>query len=337
MAVVELIPLPPALDMDRLIDLALATCASIQTRRMYKSQLRKFIATGLPLNREGVALHLQSQRDAGKGGSTLLSAMAAIRKLCSEAHIRGLMSTDELGQINAIPIGRTYKPSTGVWMTVEQAQAFLELPDRATYWGRRDACLLSIMMGCGLRRAEMASVPWDAYHSRDGRMCLHVLGKGRKVRTLPVPTWAYADIEAWRETITTQSPPPLKWSRWENLTPYRDGGKPLDKSLIMGGLSGNLLYNLVATYGKRLDLDLSPHDLRRTLAQLMRKAGCMLEQIQYTLGHEDIATTILYLGSKLELSPGVAAVDSLKLTAGGYSKSDIDRITMALEAERESQ
>ncbi len=101
---------------------------------------------------------------------------------------------------------------------------------------------------------------------------------------------------------------------------------------IMHGLGPDWIYNTVANYGNRIGLDLSPHDLRRTLAQLLRKSGAMLEQIQYTLGHEDINTTIMYLGSKLELSPGVAAVDGLMINVGDKT---LDRITMALEAERQ--
>lgn len=307
----DLIPLPPALDMDRLIDLALATCASPQTRRMYKSQLRKFISTGLPLNREGVALHLQSERDAGKSGSTLLSASAAIRKLATEAQVRGLMSKDELAQILSVPVGRTYKPNTGVWMTIAETEAFLALPDRSSFWGKRDACLLSLMLGCGLRRAEMAALEWDAYHSRDGRMCVHVLGKGNKTRTLPVPTWAVADIDAWQAVCRDMPPQPVLASiRHANLLQYR----PVDPRYVLGGVNTDWVYLTVQDYGNRIGLSLSPHDLRRTLAQLLRKAGAMLEQIQYTLGHEDISTTVLYLGSKLELAPGMAAVDLLTIS-----------------------
>lgn len=320
--------LPPALTIDRLIELTLATCASPHTRRMYGVQLRKFIASGHPLTREGVALHIQQQRDAGQSGSTLITTMAAIRKLINEAKVRGLLSQQEFSEIDSVSIGTIHKPNTGVWMTITQTQAFLALPDRSTWYGKRDACLLSIMLGCGLRRAEMATVNWESYHSRDGRMCIHVLGKGRKTRTLPVPLWAIPDVEAWKEASQTPGPGP----RQVNHIHLSTFAAPFNTSLIMGGLSTNGLYIIVQDYGKRIGLDLSPHDLRRTLAQLLRKSGALLEQIQYTLGHEDISTTVLYLGSQLELAPGVAAVDQLKLGPPGPGL--VDRITMALEAER---
>ncbi len=304
---VELV-LPTALTMDRLIDLALATCPSPHTRRAYRVQLTKFLATGLPLNREGVAMHIQTQRDAGQGGSTLITTMAAIRKLAEEAKVRGLMSRQEWEEINSIKLGTIHKPNTGVWMTIDQTQAFLALPDRSSWYGQRDAALLAIMLGCGLRRAEMTALRWDAYHLRDGRQCIHVLGKGNKTRTLPVPLWAQADVDTWQVTSQTPVPP-----RRVNHVQLLDNIPPFNRELIMGGCTTDGLYKIIQGYGQQIGLDLSPHDLRRTLAQLLRKSGAMLEQIQYTLGHEDISTTVIYLGSKLELGAGLAAVDQLQL------------------------
>lgn len=302
--------LPPALNMERLIELALATCASPETRRMYSVQLRKFIASGLPLNREGVALHIQRERDAGKGGSTLISATAAIRKLAGEAQIRGLMSLDELNQIKSVSVGTVYKSAAGVWLTLRQVERLLGLPDRSGYWGCRDACLLSVMLGCGLRRAEMASLKWPAYHSRDGRPCIHVIGKGSKSRVLPVPEWAITDIDAW-QTRRLTSPPRFDADNRYLLSTRSD----MNHNYITGGLAADTIHKIVYDYGQRLGVNLAPHDLRRTLAQMLRKAGAPLEQIQYTLGHENIATTVLYLGSKLELGKGLAAVDLIKLNS----------------------
>lgn len=317
----ELIP-SNAPAMERLIDMALATCASPHTRRMYRSQLRKFLSTGLPLTREGVALHLQRERDAGKGGSTLLSANAAIRKLATEAEVRGLISPQELAQIQSVSTGRIYKPNTGIWLTVAQVQAFLALPDRRSWVGKRDACILSMMLGLGLRRAEMADITWDSYHERDGRKCIHVYGKGGKYRTLPVPAWTQSDMDTWYHAQLSTLPPVPSVSV-ANLAPSKRGHQP---NQIAGGMGPHGVYGLVCEYGQRIGVDLAPHDLRRTLAQMLRKSGAALEQIQYTLGHESIETTMLYLGGKLELAPGLAAVDALRI--------DYHALLMGLEDER---
>jgi site-specific recombinase XerD len=298
----------PAESLERLIEMALATCPSKTTRRLYAVQLRKFVASGQPLNREGVALYLASERERGMGGSSITSIIAAIRKLVTEAAIRGAMSQDEANQIKSISVGRDPKTKAGLWLTIAQVRRLRSLPDRSEFWGKRDACLLSILVGCGLRRFEMAELTWDHYQERDGRPCLvDVIGKGRKARTLPVPTWAIKDVEAWREACHAPQPP--------NTGPdaYQEDRRARDFQLVAGGLKEDTIHKKVQMYGKRMKLNLAPHDLRRTLAQMMRRAGAPLEQIQATLGHDSLNTTMIYLGSCLELGKGKASVDTLNL------------------------
>jgi integrase len=66
------------------------------------------------------------------------------------------------------------------------------------------------------------------------------------------------------------------------------------------GLTANVVWAIVQAYAAEFGVPrLAPHDLRRTCAKLCRAAGGDLEQIQLLLGHASIATTELYLGSKL--------------------------------------
>ena len=302
----EIVPISrPDTEISRLIEMTISTCPSAQTRRVYRGQLNTFLRSGLPLNREGVAAHIQALREKGRGSATLASAVAAIRKLASEAKIRGLMTADEFEQIKSISPGKQFKTRAGVWLTVDQVQEYLDLPDRSTYWGKRDACLLSLMVGCGLRREEMATLRWDRYQSREGRMCLvDVKGKGGRLRTLPVPTWAKPDVDAW--LIASRELPKLEGN---------NKSRRVDMNYLMGGMSTQNIYTIVKEYGDRAGHNLAPHDLRRTLAKMLRKSGAALEQIQATLGHENIQTTTIYLGSTLELDEGRAVVDMLKLRA----------------------
>jgi integrase/recombinase XerD len=292
--------------MERLVELTIATCASPETRRAYRSQLMTFLQSGHPLNREGVALYIQGRRDAGATSATILSATTAIRKLANEALVRKLMSRDEYEEIHSIKPGKHYATRAGLWLTVPQAEALLALPDRSKYLGKRDACLLATMLGCGLRRSEMANLKWDRYQKREGRSCwVDINGKGGKRRTIPIPSWAQPDIDAWKYTA-------------ENETPQTDAygdhwNGHHDLSYVAGGLKHDTVQWIINGYGEKIGLKLNPHDLRRTLSQMMRRAGADLEQIQYTLGHESIETTVRYLGSVIELAPGMAAVDRIQL------------------------
>jgi site-specific recombinase XerD len=295
--------------MDELIGMVIATCVSAQTRRAYRAQLVKFMTSGLPLNREGVALFLQSERDNGNGYATMGILVAAIRKLATEAQMRGLMTFEELSLIKSVKPGKQYKTRAGHWLTANQAFDLLDVPDRSTYWGKRDAAILSLMLGCGLRRAEMAAMRWTHYQTREDRPCLvDFKGKGDKLRTIPVPTWAQEDVDAWR--VAQQQEPPAP----EYSLRHLERRRPRDTQFIAGGMTGMTVHRLVSYYGHRAGHTLAPHDLRRSLAQMLRKSGAPLEQIQATLGHESIETTALYLGSKLELERGKASVDQLRRT-----------------------
>ena len=66
-------------------------------------------------------------------------------------------------------------------------------------------------------------------------------------------------------------------------------------------LSPQAVFAVVAAYGRRLELRIQPHDLRRTCAKLCRAGGGELEQIQLLLGHASIQTTERYLGVKQDL------------------------------------
>lgn len=309
----ELIPIQPQADIDALITVALATCPSPETHRSYGNQLRKFIASGQPLTREGVALFLAAEREAGKGFATIQNALSAIRKLAAEAHVRGLLPDVEHYGIGQLKPGKRHRTRRGMWLTVEQVEKLLELPDRSTYLGKRDAAMLSLMVGCGLRREEIETLRWDHIQEREGRPCIVDLkGKGGRERTLPLPTWTVTDLDAWRAVSQGKTRRLITIDEGV-VGPGLTGSYVYDADRILQGISANYVWRLVTRYGERLGVDIAPHDLRRTLAQLLRRAKAPLEQIQHTLGHASIATTQVYLGTAMELRRGAAAVDQIRL------------------------
>jgi integrase len=68
------------------------------------------------------------------------------------------------------------------------------------------------------------------------------------------------------------------------------------------------IYAVLKTYA-----ELAPHDLRRSFAQMARKANCSIEQIQMSLGHASVATTERYLGTRQDLED--APSDRIRLRA----------------------
>jgi hypothetical protein len=87
---------------------------------------------------------------------------------------------------------------TGNWLSLRQAQALLSAPDAATVKGLRDRAIIAVLLGCGLRRSEVAALTFAHVQQRDGRWCIvDLVGKHGRVRTAPMPNWVKVAIDAW--------------------------------------------------------------------------------------------------------------------------------------------
>jgi integrase/recombinase XerD len=286
---VSLPPPPSRRILGPMADRALQVYTSPQTKRAYQARLMEYLADcGGRVNRDTMLDHLSRLRQQGVKPPTLAHTVSAIKCLAREATIQGLLSPADAYGIMQV----TSPPRRGVrrgnWLTLDQCHALMQAPDRTTVRGQRDAALLAVLLGCGLRRTEASTIPWTCYQSREGRMVLiDFLGKGGRLRSVPVAEWVRAELDAWKE---------------------------LSVSLHIFGIGPDQIWLLVRKYAALAHIPaLSPHDLRRTLAQLLRRSGAELEQIQAILGHASIITTERYLGTSLELRKGKAAVDRLDL------------------------
>jgi integrase len=134
----------------------------------------------------------------GLGSISINVWITAVRKLAVEAADNGLLAPELAAGITRIK-GVTMK---GVrlrnWLSVQQAQALLNAPDASTNKGLRDRAILSVLLGCGLRRSEVASITFRHIQQRDARWCIEdLVGKHGRVRTVPMPTWVKKAIDAW--------------------------------------------------------------------------------------------------------------------------------------------
>jgi integrase/recombinase XerD len=176
----------------------------------------------------------------------------------------------------------------------------LNAPDVSTVKGLRDRAILAVLLGCGLRRSEVAALTFTHIQQRDGRWCImDLLGKHGRVRTAPMPNWVKLAIDA----LTT-------------VAGIADGHvfRPVNRADQVGraGLGEKVVWQLIKAYAETAGVPgIAPHDLRRTCAKLCRAAGGELEQIQLLLGHASVQTTERYLGTKQDLVH--APNDAIKL------------------------
>ena len=226
--------------------------------------------------------------------STINLRLAAIRKLAVEAADNGLLAPELATGIARVHGAKRLGARAGNWLTPEEATAMLNSPNRSTLIGCRDRAILALLIGCGLRRTELVSLDIERIQLRDSRWVLpDLVGKGNRVRTVPVPPWVKIILDEWLERAGILSDAVFR--------PVNKGGRMLE-----GRISEDTVWNVVRDYGARLGKKgFAPHDLRRTCAKLCRASGGELEQIQLLLGHASVATTERYLGTRQNLARAV--------------------------------
>ena len=283
----------------RLRKMVLDTLSSSHSRRNYAKALDDLFAfsAGRPLTRDLLMEYRASIESLS--ASTINVRLSAIRKMVSEARANGMLSAEDAANLTGIPNIRQRGTRLGNWLTREQAKELLSVPDRSTLKGKRDYVILALLVGCALRRQELASLAVETIQLREGRWVLADLeGKGRRIRTVAVPVWVKHGINAWMTAAGIEEGPLLR--------SIRKGGK------VGKSLSDWAVWSVVEQSAKQIGIErFGAHDLRRTCAKLCRKSGGDLEQIKFLLGHSSIQTTERYLGSEQEIA--IAVNDNLGL------------------------
>ena len=86
----------------------------------------------------------------------------------------------------------------GNWLTAEEARRFWQTPDPNTLKGKRDRAILAVLLGCGLRRRELADLDLRHLQQREEHWAIvDLVGKGGHIRTIPVPEWVKMTVDEW--------------------------------------------------------------------------------------------------------------------------------------------
>jgi integrase len=281
------------------------------SRRGYRTALRQFLAWHLeqgggPLSRPLVQRYRVVLEGRKLAPSTINQHLSAIRALADECAESGLLeppTAAAIGRVKGVPVRGV---RAGNWLTRDQAEKLLLAPP-TTLMGLRDRAILGLLIGCGLRRDELANLTFAHLQQRDGRwVIVDIVGKGRRVRTVPVPGWAKLLVDRWAQAAGISEGLVCRRFRKGGWLVYETGPDGVGR---VAGMSADAIADVVTTYARPLGWELAPHDLRRTFAKLARSGQAPLEQIQLALGHQSIQTTQRYLGSELDLAD--AACDRL--------------------------
>lgn len=209
--------------------------------------------------------------------STVNRYLCALRGVAKEAFKLGLMPGDEYERIRLTDAVKGSREPTGRMLDDDELAALAAACDLSTVRGARDAVIVALTYGCGLRRAEAASR--DLAHLDRKHWTIRVIGKGNKDRTVPVATHKRPAFEAWL-AFRGLAAGPL-------VFPVNKGGTITRRRLTPGAV-----LTILASLG--LPEKFSPHDMRRTFISVMLREGADLATVQKLAGHANPATTARY-------------------------------------------
>src|ERR1700683_114222 len=129
--------------------------------------------------------------------SSINVRLAAVRRLAYEASDTGLLSPDLAAGIRRVKGAKRLGVRIGNWLTIDQSRTLLGTPPERL-GGKRDRAILALLIGCGLRRAELVGLRTGDFQVREDHCVIaDLVGKGKHIRTVPVPLWAKRAVDEW--------------------------------------------------------------------------------------------------------------------------------------------
>ncbi len=300
-------------DTERLIAVYLRTLTSPQTIRTYNTEIRMFVAflvgeLGRALDEvtvEDLSLYRERVLKA-YAPATAAKKLAALRRFLTFAYMGGVtrINPEALRFFAKSPkVGQD--PSYNV-LTEEELGRMLSA---ARAKNMRDYVLLAVLAGAGLREAEVVGLKVGDFREAggdEGQVFLRVLGKGAKIRAVPVSPELWRLVQ--RHVLLSE----------RSLTSHTDARKPLFASREGGGdspLTTRAVRYIVKKYANVAGITkaISPHSIRHTVGTNMAVNEAPLLIIQQFLGHSDPKTTMRYVRRAEELASKAYTYNTLPL------------------------
>jgi site-specific recombinase XerD len=224
--------------------------------------------------------HLEDER--GCSIATRNARLAAIRSFVHFVELRVPAAVDACRRILAIPTKRTVQRAIA-HLTADEIEAILRQPDVTTRTGRRDRAMIHLCFAAGLRVTELVTLPLSAI-TLGHAPTVHVVGKGRRERALPIWRGAVSDLKAWLAVRTGGALELFTNASGQAMT--RSGFEYILGKYVAAAAKE------CPTLAKKT---VSPHALRHTCAMTILGATGDIRKVALWLGHANQKTTEIYL------------------------------------------
>lgn len=256
------------------------SCLNTMARTMGYEDLQAF--PWADLRRQHLQLMRETLSQAKRSPATINLYLSALRGVALEAWGMGLIDTTSYQHIKNVRPVRGSRLARGRALDSDESQLLLRTceQDKACS-GVRDAAILSIMLGCGLRRSEVVSL--DMEHVDWSKEAIKVLGKGNKERLSFMPDGTVERLKRWVKEVRGDDPGALftRIRRHDDVTSDR--------------LTDQAIYYILQKRQQEADLNaVAPHDLRRTYATNLLNKNVDLLTVKEAMGHANLATTQQY-------------------------------------------
>jgi site-specific recombinase XerD len=231
--------------------------------------------------------HLEQQRHNSVRSRNL--RLTSLRAFLKFAGRRDVLSLQTVEHALSVPMKRFDRPMLD-FLTHEEMLAVLGQPG-PSWTSQRDHLLFALLYNTGARVSEIIGV-CVAHVVLDGGACVHLHGKGRKQRAVPL----------WKTTVN-------ELRRWLRVNPSLQG-----QCALLPNRDGHPMTR--SNVEKRLDLavaraipqcrsltkkHISPHTIRHTAAMHLLQSGVAFNVIALWLGHESPNTTHRYVEADLAM------------------------------------
>ncbi len=213
--------------------------------------------------------------------ATVQRTLAALRGVLRECWRLGIMSAEDYQRAADVRVGRWERLPRGRALGAGELRALFQACATRGVIGARDAALIALLYGAGLRRAEAVALDLADFDIDSGALMVR-RGKGDKDRQVYLANGGQHAVRAWLEHRGTE-PGPL-------LFAVAKGGH-----IVSRRLTSHAAFKALAALGHRAGVaQFGPHDLRRTFVSDLLDNGADIATVARLAGHAQMETTRRY-------------------------------------------